>query len=171
MIIGGTLGSVTGAFVAGLLPTLVLAIIFVLVSVITVFGIYLNRIAPKLAGRIKPASRSIVAGSLFLNLVTGVRGGSGGSLFPPFLRAMRLDIHRAIATSLFVTIFTAIAAVIIYWHRGDIILLPAIFVLTGSMIGARVGSKISLKTKAQWLEIGLTILVIALAFITIYKAL
>ena len=130
-----------------------------------------DRIAPRFAQRINPHSHSIVAGSLFLNIVTGMRGGSGGSLFPPFLRAMRLDIHRAIATSLFVTIFTAIAAVIIYWHRGDIILLPAIFVLIGSMIGARIGSKISLETKPQWLEIGLMILIIALAFIIIYKAL
>jgi len=39
------------------------------------------------------------------------------------------------------------------------------------MIGARFGNKISLKTKPSWLEIGLTIFVIALAFITIYKAL
>jgi hypothetical protein len=170
MIIGGTLGSVTGAFLAGLIPTLVLAIIFVVTAFITVFGIYLDRIAPKLANKINPRSRNIISGALCLNLITGLRGGSGGSLFPPFLRTMRLDIHRAIATSLFVTIFTAIAAVIIYWHRGDLAWLPALFVLIGSMIGARIGSRVSLRTKPKWLEIGLTILVIALAFITIYKA-
>ena len=84
---------------------------------------------------------------------------------------MRLDVHRAIATSLFVTIFTAIAAVIVYWHRGDIIWLSAVFVLIGSVIGIRVGSRISLETKPKWLEMGLPVLVIALAFITIYKAL
>jgi len=171
LIIGGTLGSITGAFFAGLIPTLILAIVFVVTAFITVFGIYLDRIAPKLSQKVNTASLNIIAGSLFLNLITGLRGGSGGSLFAPFLRAMKLDIHRAIATSLFVTIFTAIAAVIIYWHRGDIIWLSAIFVLIGSMIGVRIGSRISLKTKPKWLEIGLTMLVIALAFITIYKAL
>ena len=171
MIVGGILGSVMGAFFAGLIPTLILAIIFVVTAFITVFGIYLDRIAPKLAQKVNPASWNTIAGSLFLNLITGLRGGSGGSLFPPFLRAMRLDVHRAIATSLFVTIFTAIAAVIVYWHRGDIIWLSAVFVLIGSVIGVRIGSRISLKTKPKWLEIGLTVLVIALAFITIYKAL
>jgi len=171
MIIGGTLGSVTGAFLAGLIPTLVLAIIFVATAFVTVFGVYLDRIAPKLAQKISPRSWNIISGALCLNLVTGLRGGSGGSLFPPFLRAMRLDIHRAIATSLFVTIFTAIAAVIIYWHRGDIVWLPALFVLVGSVIGARIGSRVSLRTKPKWLEIGLTILITALAFATIYKAL
>ena len=93
-----------------------------------------------------------------------------GALLTPFLRAMKLGIHSAVATSLFVTMFTAIVAAIIYWHRGNIAWLPALCVLAGSMIGARVGSKVSLKTKPAWLEIGLTTLVVGLAFITIYKA-
>jgi len=131
----------------------------------------MGRSYPNLYKTANPTSRNIIAGSLFLSLITGLRGGSGGSLFPPFLRAMRLDIHRAIATSLFATIFTAIAAVIVYWHRGDITWIPAAFVLTGSVIGARIGSRISLRTKPKWLEIRLMILIIALAFATIYKAL
>jgi len=171
VIIGGSLGAVLGAFCVGLISTLILAIIFVVTCIITILGIYLDRIFPRLSQRINPSAKNIIPVSFSLNLITGMRGGSGGSLFPPFLRTMKLDIHKAVATSLFVTIFTALAAIIIYWHRGNIIWLPALFVLIGSMIGARVGSKASLKTKPFWLEIGLTILIISLAFITIYKAL
>ena len=171
VILGGTLGSLVGAFLTGLIPTLVLATIFVIISLITIVGVYLDRIAPKLSQRISPSAKNIVSGSFCLNLITGMRGGSGGSLFPPFLRAMHLDIHKAIATSLFVTIFTALAATIIYWHRGNIFWLPALFVLIGSMIGARVGSKLSLKTKPWWLEIGLSVLIVILALLTVYKAL
>jgi hypothetical protein len=171
MIIGGTLGSITGALLAGLISMLGLAVCFVAVSVVTVIGIYLDRIAPALARKISPGPRSIIAGSLALSLIVGMRGGSGGCLFPPFLRAMKLDIHKAIATSLFVTIFTAMAGVVIYWRRGDIVWLPAMFMLIGSMIGVGIGSRASLKAKPTWLETGLTILVIALASITIYKAL
>jgi len=109
--------------------------------------------------------------AFFLNLITGMRGGSGGSLFPPFLKTLQLNIHQAIATSLFVTIFTSVAATCIYWNRGNIVWMPAIAVLGGSLIGARIGSRISVKTKSQWLEIGLSFFVIALAFMTIYKAL
>jgi len=165
VIIGGTLGSIVGAFSVGLIPILALAIIFVITAVITVFGMYLDKIAPILSQKINPSPKNIIPFSFLLNLITGMRGGSGGSLFPPFLKAMKLDIHRAIATSLFVTIFTAIAATMIYWHRGNIIWLPALCVLIGSMIGARIGSKVSLRTKPLWLEIGLAILVIMLAFI------
>ena len=171
VIIGGTLGSITGAFLVGLISNIVLAILFVITAIITVVAIYLDRIAPVLSEKINPNRYNIIGFSFFLNLITGMRGGSGGSLFPPFLRAMKLDIHKAIATSLFVTIFTAIFAISIYWHRGNIIWLPALSVLVGSIIGARIGSRISLKTKPKWLEIGLSVLIIILAFLTVYKTL
>ncbi len=56
MIIGGTLGSVMGTLFAGLISVLALVVIFVVVSVITVLGIYLDRIAPVLARKIEPGS-------------------------------------------------------------------------------------------------------------------
>jgi uncharacterized membrane protein YfcA len=168
--IGGILGSLAGASVAGLIPNLTLAIIFFIVSIITVMGIYFDRISPRLAQKIKPKTSIISVGAFILNLLTGMRGGSGGSLFPPFLKIMGLNIHTAIATSLFVTIFTASAAVIIYWYRGNIILLPAIVVIVSSIIGVRIGSLISLKTRSKWLEIGLSIFVVLLALLVIYKA-
>jgi len=55
---------------------------------------------------------------------------------------------------LVVTIFTALPAIIVYWNRGDISWLPAALVLVGSMMGARIGSKMSLRTKPFWLELG-----------------
>ena len=170
-VIGGTIGSVIGAFLVGFIPTLDLAIIFVVVSIIAIMGIYLDRFCPKVAQKINPNAKTIVGGTFFLNFLTGMRGGSGGSLFPPFLRMMKINMHKAIATSLFATIFTAIAAAIIYWYRGDIILLPALVVIVGSMSGARIGSLISLKTKSIWLEIGLSIFVLVLAMVIVCKTL
>lgn len=170
-VIGGTAGSVLGAFLVGFIPTLALSIIFVIVSIITITGIYLDRFSPSIAQKINPNAMTIVGGTFFLNLITGMRGGSGGSLFPPFLRMMKINIHKAIATSLFATIFTAIAAAIIYWYRGNIILWQALAVIIGSMTGARIGSLVSLKTKPIYLEIGLSILVLILAMIIVCKTL
>ena len=170
-VIGGVLGSIAGAIFTGLVPTLILSIIFVAVALLTIVGVYLNRISPKLYQRLTPSWKNIALGTFVLNLITGMRGGSGGSLFPPFLKAMHLDIHKAIATSLFITIFTASAAIIIYWNRGNIPWLSALSVLIGSMIGARIGSNISLKTKLFWLQMGLSVLVVGLALLTVYKAL
>jgi len=171
VVIGGTLGSIMGAILVGLIQTLVLAIIFVSVSILTVMGIYMDRVSPKVSQRIHPSAETIIGGTFVLNLLTGMRGGSGGSLFPAFLRAMKIDVHKAIATSLFATIFTAIAAAIIYWYRGDVIILPALLVITGSMTGARLGSLVSLKTKPVWLEFGLSTVVILLALVVVCKVL
>jgi len=170
LIIGGSVGSVVGALSVGLIPTFILAVIFFSTALATVFGIYLDRIAPSLYQKIRPNRVVLTGVPLFLNLITGMRGGSGGSLLPSFLKTLKLDIHQAIATSLFVTTFTSLAAMAVYWHRGNIVWLPAIAVLGGSLIGVRIGSKLSVKAKSRRLEIGLSIFVIALAFITVYKA-
>ena len=170
-VIGGVLGSIAGAIFTGLVSTITLSVIFVAVALLTIVGVYLDRIVPKLYQHLTPSWKNIVLGTFVLNLITGMRGGSGGSLFPPFLKAMQLDIHKAIATSLFITIFTASAAIIIYWNRGNIPWLSGLSVLIGSMIGAKIGSTISLKTKPFWLQIGLSVLVVGLALLTVYKAL
>lgn len=171
LIVGGIAGSVGGALLAGIFSKLVLAFIFVGISILTVVGIYLYKLAPNLSANIKPGFLNVSLGAAFLNLITGMRGGSGGSLFPPFLKAIGLDIHKAIATSLIVTIFTALSGLVVYFSRGDIMLLPALAVAAGSIIGSRIGSKLSLKTKSKWLELSLSVLVILFSFLVVYKAL
>ncbi|RKY64858.1 MAG: hypothetical protein DRQ02_10925 [Candidatus Latescibacterota bacterium] len=154
----------------GYISTLVLAIIFVIVSIISVLGIHMNRTFPQIAQKINPSPKIIILGAFFLNFLTILRGGSGGSLFPPFLRIIGLNIRKAIATSLFATIFTAIAGAIVFWSRGNIMFLPAVMVVVGSIIGTRIGSLMSLKTKPLWLEIGLSLLIVILAIIVLVKA-
>jgi len=104
MVIGGTLGSITGAYLAGLIPTLTLAIIFVSRFHYNDTGNIPRQNCPEILKKNNPGFKNIVISSFCLNLITGMRGGSGGALFPPFLRAMHFNIHKAIATSLFVTI-------------------------------------------------------------------
>ena len=171
LIIGGSLGSIGGAMLTGAFSKLALAVIFVVISIITVFGIYLYKMMPTLSSRLKPGFWNVSIGATLLNFITGMRGGSGGSLFPPFLKALGLDIHRAIATSLLVTIFTAISGLVVYLGRGDLAVIPALFVTAGSMAGAWAGSKLSLKTKAKRLELLLSVLVILFSFLVVYKAL
>jgi len=170
VIIGGIMGTLTGAFLTGFISTLVLAIIFVIVSIISILGIYVDRIFPQTAQKINPIAKIVILGTFFLNFLTILRGGSGGSLFPPFLKIIGLNIRKAIATSLFATIFTAIGGAIVFWSRGNIMVLPAVMVVVGSITGARIGSLMSLKTKPLWLEIGLSVLIVILAIIVLVKA-
>jgi uncharacterized membrane protein YfcA len=155
----------------GLFSKLALALIFVGVSILSVSGIYLYRLMPRISSGLKPGFLIVSLGAGFLNLITGMRGGSGGSLFPPFLKALGLDIHRAIATSLMVTIFTALSGLAVYLSRGNLALLPALAVTAGSIAGSRIGSRLSLKTKARHLELLLSVIVILFSFVVVYKAL
>ncbi len=167
LIAGGVPGSVLGAFLVGLFSSRALALLFFLVSVLTVAGSYL-RIAPKDARR-RPHRTGILIGSFLLNLLIGMRGGSGGSLSPVFLQMMGLNVRQAVANSLFCTIFSSAIATLIYWGRGDILWLPAFCVIVGSIIGARIGSLVSLKTKPTWLRIGLSLVVLGFASVVLWK--
>jgi len=171
MIIGGAAGSAAGAMLAGALTEIVLAAGFVLISVLTVTGIYLYKLAPKVSSSLRPSFVTVSSGAFILNLITGMRGGSGGSLFPPFLKSVGLDIHEAIATSLIVTIFTALSGLAVYLGRGDVSLVPALFVAAGSVAGSRMGSRVSLNTGSRRLEAVLSVIVVLFALLVLYKAL
>lgn len=168
---GGMVGTITGALLIGNIASFTLSIIFVCISVITVIGIHFRRIFPELSEKIRPKAGIVTGGAFILNFLTILRGGSGGSLFPPFLRMIGLDVRKAIATSLFTTIFTATAGALVFWSRGDVPPLPAILVITGSILGARLGSLTSLKTKPLGLDIGLSLFVVALASLVLVKSL
>lgn len=168
--VGGVAGEVLGASLVGLIPTLVLALIFVVLSAAMVLGVFSERLIPTVLARLHPGPREIVTASFGVSFITGLRGGSGASLFPALFRSLRFDAHQAIATSLYVSIFTALGAIPIYGFRGDIPVFPALFVLTGSMLGSGLGSRISLRTKPIWLDVGLSILIVGMALLTVYRA-
>lgn len=168
-IIAGVLGEVLGAFHVGFIPVRFLTIIYVVLCLFTAFGIFTERIFPAFASRIKPDKKSLTLASLIVSYITGLRGGSGGQIFPALFKTLGLDTRRAIATSLAVSTFTALGAIPIYWSRGDLILFPAIFVLIGSASGSRIGSIFSLKSKPMWLEAGLSLLIMLLALLVLLK--
>ncbi len=170
VIAGGLIGSVGGALLVGLFSNLVLALLFLFLSVLTGAGVFLDRLLPKFSENLHLGPAGVAGAACVLNLLTAMRGGSGGALFPPLLKILSGDIRRAIATSLVASIFTAVAGALVYWSRGDIGWIPALYTMAGSLAGSRVGSLLSVKTKTAWLEAGLTVTVILFALATVYKA-
>ena len=165
MILGGVLGTVIGTLIAFdfAASALILALIFLLVSIVSVVAMNLHNLAPKVSEEFSPSFNNLFSGTLVFNTLTGMRGGSEGSLFVPLQRLLNVEMHKAIATALFAAIFTSIVGVILYWGHGHLLLLPGLIVLIGSTIGSRIGSRFSLETKSRWLEVGLTILILVLA--------
>ena len=66
----------------------------------------INKITSNLYENINPSSANFLEGALVINFIAGMCGRSSGSLFPIILKAMRLNIREAIATSLFTAIIT-----------------------------------------------------------------
>ncbi|MBD3192645.1 MAG: TSUP family transporter [Candidatus Heimdallarchaeota archaeon] len=172
MVTGGCFGTIAGTLIAFRLAvsSLVLAIIFFLASILTIVGLNLYKFAPKFSAKLKPTPSNIVFGAFYLNLITGMKGGSGGSLFPPFLRTLNYKMHKAIAVSLLTTFFTSLTGVIFYYFQEIAFANEGIVVILGSLVGVKIGSMVSLKTKPRALEISLSIIVFILSSIPIIKA-
>ncbi len=171
VILGGSLGTIGGAFLIGSVPEVLLAVLFLIVAVLTVLAVYFRMVFPAIAKHVKPNARAITTGTFLINFLIVMRGGSGGSLFSPFLRIMGLDIREAIATSLFSTIFTSAIGAAVFWFYGYYLLSVAFFLMIGSVIGAELGSIASLKAKPHWLEKGLILFILLLAVFVLLKAL
>jgi uncharacterized membrane protein YfcA len=173
MILGGSIGTILGTLIAFDLATsaFLLAIIFIIVSIISVIGMNLHNIIPERSKDLHPSFANLFTGTLMCNTLTGMRGGSEGSLFVPLLRSVNVDMHRAISTALFAAIFTSLVGVSLYWAHAELLLFYGLVVLVGSAIGARIGSIFSLKTKPKWLEKGLTVIIIVLALFPLLKLL
>jgi uncharacterized membrane protein YfcA len=171
MILGGSIGTVVGTLIAFDIATstLLLAIVFGIVSIIGVIGMNLHNIIPAKSESLHPSFANLFTGTLMFNTLTGMRGGSEGSLFVPLLRSVNVDMRKAISTALFAAIFTSIVGASLYLPHLSVLFIYGLIVLTGSAIGARIGSIFSLKTKSKLLERGLTIVIIVLALVPLLK--
>jgi uncharacterized protein len=161
--VGGVLGIILATYFVRIVSDRFLVTIFFFAALITIFGLYLDKISHKLYEKISPRPVNFFIGAFLGNLIIGLRGGSGGTLFPPILRAMHVDMHSAIATSLFAGIFSSMFALGIYFLRGDIFFLPAIIVALSGIFGSYLGSKLSVNTQSKWLKLGLARIVFVLA--------
>ncbi|MBN2228641.1 MAG: sulfite exporter TauE/SafE family protein [Candidatus Thorarchaeota archaeon] len=171
MILGGSIGTVLGTLIAFSLSTaaMLLAIVFIIVSILSVIGMNLSYIHPNISEGLKPSFASLFSTSLACNTLTGMRGGSEGSLFVPLLRTFNVEMHKAIATALFAAIFTSLVGILLYWSQQELLIIEGLVLLIGSGIGSRLGSMVSMNTKPRWLQIGLTLLILVLAGLPLLK--
>jgi uncharacterized protein len=168
-VLGALIGVIIATFLIGVLSNQFLAVVFFFTALLTIVGLYLNKISPKIYDKLKSTGFNLFFGALIANFIIGLRGGSGGTAFPPLLKAMHIKMHSAIATSLFTSSLTSLAALIIYFFRENIFLVPALLVAATSIIGSYFGSKLSMKTESKWLKAGLAVIVFLLACTVVYK--
>lgn len=158
-------GAILGSWLAGLISTQILSILFSIVVFMTAGYLFIKDRRARMDADeeemftedYRPrhwAAGLGVAG--FAGTVAGLLGVSGGFIKVPLMHAlMEVPLGVATATSSFMVGITAAASVFIYYGRGDIHPLVAIPTALGIFSGAMLGVKLLPHLKATWLRTGL----------------
>lgn len=190
-----TVGALTGAALAGFIPTSALAVLFGLVLLYTAYRSFrspedhpTDLPADPLAVRLRLNSTYPTSSGLRAYSVQGVKSGFGlmfaagilsallgiGSGIVKVLamdRRMKLPFKVSTTTSNFMIGVTAAASAGVYLHRGYIEPALAFPVMLGVLGGALMGARILAGARTLWLRRIFTVVVVILAFEMLYKGL
>ena len=190
-----TIGALTGAALAGFIPTSALAVLFGLVLLYTAYRSFsspddhptdlppdplavrlrLNSTYPT-PGGLRPYSVQGVKGGFALMFVAGILSallgiGSGIVKVLAMDRRMKLPFKVSTTTSNFMIGVTAAASAGVYLHRGYIEPSLAFPVMLGVLAGALLGARILAGARTLWLRRLFTAVVVILAVEMLYKGL
>jgi hypothetical protein len=191
--IATTFGAVFGAYIAGMTPTHIIAIIFgivLLYSAAVSFRAHddekgaaqsdplatrlrLNGSYPSDSGeggykpRNVPWGFGIMVGAGAISGMLGI--GSGAAKVLAMDQVMGIPFKVSTTTSNFMMGVTAAASAGIYLGRGYIVPGLCMPVMLGVLLGSFAGSRILVRARTKWLRILFTVVVLAMAFEMIYN--
>lgn len=162
---GSVVGGIVGAAISGALDALGVKLVYLAAAGLSL-ALLLIPVKTAPAGRPErvPRSDAKAAGlGALTGVVAGNIGAGGTFMLIPFSRwALRMPIHRAIGTSMLVSIFTAVAATSGKALLGQIPWAEAILVVTGSAIGTLAGARLTRRIPARLLRLLLIAILLVL---------
>lgn len=94
----------------------------------------------------------------------GLFGVGGGTVFVPLLMFLKgFDVHRAIGTSFLIIIFTALAGAFFHGKAGMVDWKAAVILGLFSVLGAWLGTKLSLKLDILMLQRAFAVFLVVIA--------
>lgn len=173
-------GISAGAFLGGAIGNFVDAVLLLWLFVAVLLGAGARMVythwepTPSQTPVPDPPSRSmyaiIVLFSLGLGVLSGLLGIGGGILIVPFLLfAYRVPTKVSVGTSGFVVIFSSMFGVLGHSAFGHLDATLILATLVAVAIGATLGARLMVKTKADWVKMGFGILMWAFALELIAK--
>ena len=159
-----TSGALCGVFLAGLVPTQYLYLLFVLILLLSAQQMLVRRKDPDGSSSVQrlPLGMTLMYGAGMISALLGI--GSGVLKIPAMDTALRLPIKVSSATSNFMIGVTATASAAAYFARGEIVTSVAAPIALGSVVGAVLGARILINVPAQRLRlmfIGILVLLAA----------
>jgi uncharacterized membrane protein YfcA len=156
------LGSLIGGFSSKFLGSGAINIIYGVLAIIAVVLMILpNKSKQNEKTSEISYNRMIAIISAFLvGVVSGIVGAGGAFiLIPIMLTVLKIPIRITIASSLAIVFISAFGGIVGKISAGHIPLLPTIFTVIGSLLGAPLGSRISAKINVKYLRYGLAVLI------------
>ncbi|RAT99544.1 sulfite exporter TauE/SafE family protein [Brevibacillus sp. Leaf182] len=154
-------GSLIGAALSQYLSNESINLVYGILAIIAVILMLVkNRGTEAAAGEVT-YNRFIAVGAAFaVGIVSGIVGAGGAFiLIPIMLTVLKIPTRVTIASSLAIVFISAIGGVIGKLSGGQIPLLPVLYTVIGSVLGAPVGSMVSAKSDVKYLRYGLIVLI------------
>ncbi len=148
-----TSGALCGVFIAGLIPTRCLYLLFALILLLSAQQMLARRKDRDDSSSVRrlPLGMTLMYGAGLISALLGI--GSGVLKIPAMDTALRLPIKVSSATSNFMIGVTAAASAAAYFARGEIVASVAAPVALGSVVGAVLGARILMSLAAQRLRL------------------
>ncbi|MHA1298444.1 MAG: sulfite exporter TauE/SafE family protein [Candidatus Helarchaeota archaeon] len=157
------LGGICGVFVFNFIVSIdinIFKLIFTFFLVILGIKIYFkkdNGEEEEKIVKVGELNKRLAALAIFIGFAIGFFGsflgiGGGTISVPTFILMFGLSTHVAIATSLFLMIFTSFSGLITYFFEGnlpDFAILFGFLLVIGVLIGANIGSRLAYKLKGK----------------------
>lgn len=120
----------------------------------------------------KKAILSAIGIGSVVGILSGLLGVGGGFIMvPAFCYLLGLPLKIAFGTSLVVVAIVSLPGTLVHWYHHHVDLSIAATMLVGSIPGAWLGSKLSLKTKDQMLRTVFGAILIVLSILMVYREL
>ena len=173
-----TVGAVSGALIAGVLPRQALAVLFAALMIYAGSSMLRRTSKEKNADSESLSSYTIrrlplgLAGSGAAGIVSGLLGVGGGVIKVPVMYlVMGVPFKVATATSNLMIGVTAAASAFIYFARGDVKVGITAAAATGVFFGAHLGTRLMRRTPSRRLCLLFSVVVFYFAAMMIWKAL
>lgn len=178
---GIIIGTILGAYMASILSTYILKIIFALFVIITAIHLFFSSKQTGKTERALPSSYIQITAGLFIGLMAGLLGVGGGIVAVPILLRFGLPMHSAAATSamcaLVLSIVGTISFIVTGWHVIDLPLgstgfvywPAALAVAITAMIFAPLGAKLAQRLSGNVLKRCFAILLLIIGITMLIK--
>jgi uncharacterized protein len=158
-----TSGALCGVFLAGLVPTHYLFLLFAFILLLSAQQMLARRKVRDDSSSVQrlPLGMTLMYGAGMISALLGI--GSGVLKIPAMDTALRLPIKVSSATSNFMIGVTAAASAAAYFARGEIVTSVAAPIALGSVVGAVLGARVLMNVPNEKLRLMFIAILVILA--------